>query len=416
VSVGATADFSKDGQRTEGTLPYREYSVLASAVNHPDALNPYRALFNHRMLASLDDEGVALDVVSPRPFAPPAGPYSEYGNIPQTEEWDTYTVHHPRFFYLLPKRCFYGLTGDSFQKRVRRYIEREFAVPEVIHACHIYLDGYGLLEYANDHDLPLFVVAHGAILNSFEERSQGIRERVSATLEGAAGVLCVSDALAEKANAIVPDSKVHTVPIGANPDRYPVDRRGELRRELGFSEDQTVALFIGQLTERKGIPELTEVLPDLDAENTDFVFIGHGGDMEWEIRQALWRSGFSDVHLYTGITSLALRRWLALADLLVLPSRAEGRPTVIYEAMASETAVLASRAGGIPEQVVDGETGVLLPPNEPAALRAHLQELTANPRRLREMGRSGRTRLVDQGWTWDRYARRVRRLHMGALG
>ena len=398
----------KDG-RTES------YTALASAVNHPDAIEPYRALFNHRMLAALDRSGVSLDVVSPRPFAPPVGPHSEYGKLPRVEDWGDYAVHHPRFLYLFPKQLFYGLSGRSFQNRVTDYAEREFDVPDVLHGCHVYLDGYGLLEYSKTKDVPLFSVAHGAILNGFADLPRGVQAKVRDTLDGSRGVLCVSDALAAKAREFVPAKKVHTVPIGANPDRFPVERRNALRRELDIEPDATVALFVGQFSERKGVPELASVLPDLNAEDAEFVFVGHGGDEEWTVRRALWESDFSNEHVYTGVTSMALRRWFALADVLVLPSHAEGRPTVIYEAMASETAVLASRVGGIPEQVADRDTGLLVPPEDPEALAGVLRDAMAEPDRLREMGRTGRERLIERGWTWEGHADRVTELHREAI-
>lgn len=385
--------------------------VLVSAVNHPDAVNPYIGLFNHRIARSLHDGGVSIDVVSPRPFAPPRGPYSEYAMLPDTEDWGDYDVHHPRFWYLLPKRLFYGISGDSFAKRTSAYVEETFEVPDVVQACHIYLDGYGLLPYCRDHDVPLFVVAHGHFMNNYDDLSRGVRRRVDETLDACAKVLCVSDALAEAAAGRVSESKVETVPIGAAPSRYPTDRRSEIRRELGIDPGTTVALFVGEFSERKGIPELAEVLPTLSLPDTEFVFVGHGGAMRWDIQSALAASEFTDRHVYTGVTSLALRRWLTVADLLVLPSRAEGRPTVIYEAMAAETAVLGTEIGGISEQVVDGETGVLVPPRDPDALADALVDLTGDRERLRPLGRRGRDRLVEQGWTWDAYADRVRTLY-----
>lgn len=391
------------------------HSVLASAVNHPDAVNPYIGLFNQRIVQSLMRRGMEVDVVSPRPFAPPVGPHSEFSMLPTVEGWNGYDVHHPRFFYLLPKRFFYGAAGDSFAKRVPRYVERTFDVPDVVHACHIYLDGYGMVDYCERHDVPLFVVSHGHFMNEYDELADDVREKVDETLDAATKVLCVSDALAEKAGERVSRSKVEVVPIGATPSRYPVERRDELREELGIDPDATVALFVGEFCERKGIPELAEILPTLDLPNTEFVFVGHGGDEEWTLRRALSSSPFTARHVYTGITSLALRRWLAVADVLVLPSHAEGRPTVIYEAMAAETAVLSTTVGGVPEQVADGETGVLIPPGDTDRLRDELTSLSADRERLREMGRRGRERLVEQGWTWDDHAERVHRLHREAL-
>jgi glycosyltransferase involved in cell wall biosynthesis len=349
--------------------------------------------------------------VSPRPFAPPIGPKSEYNRLPTVEEWDGYNVHHPRFWYLLPKRLFYGITGDSFAKRVSNYVDETFEIPDVVQACHIYLDGYGLLPYCREHDVPLFVVSHGHFMNNYDSLPRGVRSRVDETLATCSKVLCVSDALADKARSHVSAEKVETVPIGATPSRYPTDQETQLRNELGIDADATVALFVGEFCERKGIPELAAVLPELSLPNTEFVFIGNGGSQRSDLQAALGESDFSGRHVYTGITSLALRRWLTIADLLVLPSRAEGRPTVIYEAMAAETAVLGTDIGGVSEQVVDGETGVLIEPRDTDALADALTSIITDTDRLAELGANGHQRLVNQGWTWDAYAARVRSLY-----
>ena len=391
------------------------YDVIASAVNHPDAVRPYGGLFNHRSLDALARTDTSVRAVSPRPFAPPIGPYSDYASLPEVEDWGSYATHHPRFFYMLPKRFFYGLSGDSFAKRVPKYLERQFDVPDIVHACHIYLDGYGMLPYCREHDLPLFVVSHGALINGFEEHSSSVRSKILETLDEATGVLCVSDALAEKVSRLTDPAKVSTVPIGADPTKFPTDRKAAIREERGISADSTVVLFVGQFTERKGMNELIELLPTLDLPNTEFVFVGHGGDMRDDLRDAVARSQFSTEYIFSGVTNETLREWFAASDPLLLPSHAEGRPTVIYEAMASETAVLASDVGGVGEQVADGETGDLLPAGDVDALEAALASLTADRERLDSMGERGYERLVERGWTWQAHANRVRDLHLEAI-
>lgn len=175
------------------------YRLLASAVNHPDPVSPYRGLFNRRLLEAVSRTNVDLDVVSPRPFAPPVGPYSEYRRIPAVERQNAYVVHHPRFLYALPKAQFYHVSGNSYAKRVPPYVEKHLPRPDVVQAGHIYLDGYGVLPYCRNHDVPLFVVAHGTVLNRFDERSEAVRSKIRETLAGSERVLCVSEALAEKA-------------------------------------------------------------------------------------------------------------------------------------------------------------------------------------------------------------------------
>ncbi len=390
------------------------YSIVATATNHPDAVNPYWGLFNHRILKSLADEDITVDAVSPRPYAPPVGPYSAYSSLPTIEDFGSYTVHHPRFWYLLPKRLLYGISGESYAKRIPQYVEHTFGKPDVVHACHIYPDGYGMLPYVRKHDVPLFVISHGKFLNDFEELPPTVGAKVQETLDAATGVLCVSDALATKARSRTARSKVSTVPIGADPDEFPVDQQARLRRDLEIAPDATVVLFVGEFTERKGISELQTLMPELDLEDTEFVFVGHGGDKESELKQAIDNSDVS-THLYTGVSTNALHEWFAVADLFLLPSHAEGRPTVIYEAMASQTAVLASTVGGIPEQVADGKTGVLVPPGDIETLESALVSLTENRDRLQQMGKAGLRRLRRKRWTWADHAKRIKELHMAAL-
>jgi glycosyltransferase involved in cell wall biosynthesis len=81
------------------------------------------------------------------------------------------------------------------------------------------------------------------------------------------------------------------------------------------------------------------------------------------------------------------------ADVLLVPSMAEGLPNAAIEAAASGCAVLGSRVGGIPEAVVDGITGLLLPPGDPAAWSAALQALADDPESARIMGRRGRAHV-----------------------
>ncbi len=388
------------------------YSIIAGAINHPDPLNPYRGLFNHRSLRSLSEAGTDVSVVSPRPHAPPVGPYAEFASIPKTESWGPYIAHYPRFWYLLPKRLLYAVSGRSYAKRIPRYVERTFEVPDVIHACHIYPDGYGLLPYARRHDVPLFVVSHGKLLNDFDTLPPGVAKKVESTLEAATGVFCVSDALQQKAKQLTDPRKVRTVPIGADPASFPVDTREQIRRELGIAPETTLVLFVGQFTDRKGIPEICELLRRTEIDNIEFAFIGHGGTQREKLQKALESSAYSAEHLYTGVSSETLQRWYAAADLLLLPSHAEGRPTVIYEAMASETAVLASAVGGVPEQVDDGITGALVPPGDVDALVETLESTVADHEALARMGRRGLDRLQSEGWTWADHADRVQEIHM----
>lgn len=388
------------------------YRAVVSAVNHPDPYNPYMSLFNFRSIRALGTEGVELDVVSPRPIAPPVGPYSEFSKIPAQYDYGSHRVHYPRFAYLLPQKLFkYTLSARSLETRLPAYLEANFATPDVCHAGHIHYDGYALVPYCEEHDLPLTVMGRGKILNNYDDLSVVSRRKIDRTLAYADRVLCVSDSLATIARGITDESKVSVLANGAEPSRYPTDRESAIRRELDISPETTVVLFCGGYTQRKGIHEIAEAVDDIPHENVQLVFVGHYGDLRNELIAALERSPHESYRVLSGIPPLALRRWFAVADVFMLPSHAEGRPNTVYEAMASGTAVVGSAVSGIPEQVVDGETGLLIPPGNPDALAGAVTTLVEEPALCERMGERGRERLVEEGWTWDAHGRRLAAVH-----
>jgi glycosyltransferase involved in cell wall biosynthesis len=106
---------------------------------------------------------------------------------------------------------------------------------------------------------------------------------------------------------------------------------------------------------------------------------------------------------------------LAGLDVLVQPSRADNLPLSILEAMASGLPVIGTRTGGIPELVIDGETGLLVEPERPEELAAALDSLAADPERRAELGRRGRER-VQEHFSADGIARRTVALYEELCG
>ena len=98
----------------------------------------------------------------------------------------------------------------------------------------------------------------------------------------------------------------------------------------------------------------------------------------------------------------------------VCPSVYEPFGLINLEAMACGTAVVASRVGGIPEVVVDGETGVLVPPGEPEALAAAVSALCGDPERAARFGAAGRRR-VEAEFSWERIAERTLAVYRDAI-
>lgn len=153
-------------------------------------------------------------------------------------------------------------------------------------------------------------------------------------------------------------------------------------------------LFVGRLRIRKGVEVLLEALRGIRP--VELRIAGNG-----EHRELLERR-VRELELGKAVTFLGncdagrVRRLLAGAAALVVPSIYEGMPLVVLEAMAAGVPVVASAVSGIPEVVVDGETGWLVPPEDPRALGRALEDVLARPLEARRRGEAGRRRVDER--------------------
>jgi glycosyltransferase involved in cell wall biosynthesis len=170
------------------------------------------------------------------------------------------------------------------------------------------------------------------------------------------------------------------------PNAVDVDAIPQARRD----GDPPLVVAVGRLAEPKDALTLVRALAAVPGRAFGALLVGDGPDrpaVEAEVR----RLGLRDVLTLTG-TRDDVPALLAQADVFALSSRSEGAPLSILEAMAAGLPVVASRVGGVPELVVDGETGLLVPPGDPAALAAALGRLVADAGLRDRLGAAGRQR------------------------
>ncbi len=250
--------------------------------------------------------------------------------------------------------------------------------------------------------VPILVSIHSPARH---ETTHRIRNRVNSALERCLtaltnGYIAVSDDLRREMQAAgVRADLITVVRNGIDVERHGRGRRELLRRELGVGGDEPVVGTIALLRPRKGVEVLLGAVEQLVRlhPKSRFVVCGGGEDSAYVDELLRLRDALS---LGDRVRFLGFRRdvpyVLAGLDVFVLPSLfGEGLPMVVLEAMAAGKPVVATRVGGIGEAIVDGETGLLVPPGDPAALAAALAELLTNPDRIRSMGRQGQTRARD---------------------
>jgi glycosyltransferase involved in cell wall biosynthesis len=167
------------------------------------------------------------------------------------------------------------------------------------------------------------------------------------------------------------------------------------RQALGLGPETPLLLTVARMTAQKGHDLLLAAAPRIlvDYPQACLGWVGEGPERSRLERRAHELGVAGAVHFLGHRDDVPAL--MAAADLFVLPSRFEGHPLVVLEAMACGLAVVGTRVCGLDEAVVDGETGLLVEPDQTDALAAAVVALLSSPARRRRMGRAGR-RLVRQ--------------------
>jgi len=184
-----------------------------------------------------------------------------------------------------------------------------------------------------------------------------------------------------------------------------------VRAELGLGQREALVVSVGRLSREKAHMHLIEAARLMRDGRVDahFVLIGDGVERH-RLAAAANAAGLSErVHFMGHRAKVAAL--LREADAFALPSLTEGLPNAVMEAMAMGLPVVATAVGGVPELVVDGETGMLVAPASPRALAEALSELLrAAPHERQRMGEAGRERVACH-FGFDAQSRRLEALY-----
>ncbi len=305
------------------------------------------------------------------------------------------------------------------------------AVCDVLHSHTWYADLAGHVG-ALLHGVPHVLTTHSLEPHrpwKAEQLGGGYRvsswvERVA--VEGAAAVIAVSEGMRRDVLEVYPEvdaARVHVVHNGIDPHVYaPVAETDVLERH-GVDPAVPYAVFVGRITRQKGLAHLLRAAADLPGQLVLCAGAPDTAEIAAETERLVEqlrarRSGV--VWIRDMLPKASVVQLLSHATVFVCPSVYEPLGIVNLEAMACGTAVVASAVGGIPEVVVDGGTGLLVPYDErdPAAfeagLAARVGELLGDPARAARMGAAGRERAVTS-FGWDAIAVRTREVYERAL-
>ena len=356
--------------------------ILTVTTFFPNPTEPHRTIFVKNLVMAMR-EYCAVIVVAPVSFFPPISKLRNWftkEKIPTREFYDGLEVLHPRFLAIPKANWWLGLGYFlGIVRQIYRLKQQHDAC--VIHVHCAFPDAVGVALVARVLRLPYIVTAHGSDINVYANR-QLLGPQIRWALCGASGVIAVSRELSEKILKLTNGKIKHLVCIpcaGFQPDMFYVRNSADCRATLGLSNETKVVVFVGNLVAIKSVETLIDAWAALAAggeiTERDLLVIVGDGPSRADLNQRVQSVGLTQCVRFTGtIPQSDVSNWIAASNVLCLPSRNEGTPNVVVEALASGVPVVATRVGGVPDLVRDGENGYLVNPGLPLMLANALGE------------------------------------------
>jgi phosphatidylinositol alpha-1,6-mannosyltransferase len=212
------------------------------------------------------------------------------------------------------------------------------------------------------------------------------------------------------------DERVRVIPLGTDPARFRPDLDPRKVREAYGLPDGRWLLTVARLVPHKGIDTGIRCLASLTEKNSQLRYLVVGAGSDKARLEALARDlqVMDRVHFLGEVQDKDLPALYNVADLYLAPSRfqaldAEGFGISILEASASGLPVVVGRSGGTADAVREGETGILVDPEDPRSFAAAVRSLLEDDDRAVRMGREGR-RVVETFYNWDRVVGKMREI------
>ena len=373
----------------------------------------------------LGRRGLAVDVFTRR--QEPAGPAIERPwegvRVLQIAAGPQEPTDRRRLFAYLPE----------FVQGLRDIAACEGRAYDILHS-HYWLSGWAALQLRPAWAAPVVHMFHtlGALKSATPAGAQAPEARERSRVE--TDIICEADRIvaatpADREQMVqfygADPQRIRVVPPGVDLELFRPVARAEARRFVGLTDpEERLLLFVGRLDPVKGLNVLFDALCQLlrRLEGHQRICLAVIGGDTPETGEALReeavcldevreRYGLKEMVAFLGSRSQdTLPYYYSAADLCVMPSLYESFGMVALEAMACGTPVVASRVGGLPYVVRDGETGLLVPENDACALADGLYLLLTDQSLRRRLGARGQE--VAQEYCWECVAAQIERLYL----
>lgn len=360
--------------------PHGRLRVLAVTRIFPNRLEPLACPFQRRQFVALS-RYADLTVIAAIPHFPGAGllghrlRVGKLSQLPTSDKIEGVPLLHPRTPYVPRIGPFFSaINAPLYMTGLLPLVPRLWNQFDIVLGAFLFPDAWAAGQLAKLLRLPYVVKAHGTDVN-VTARSPSVQPFIRSTLRGAHSAIAVSRPMLDALVSLgASPNRVKLVPNGVDRQLFRPQDRTQARISLGLPENGKILLFVGRLEREKGLDELVAAFRELTKTSTEDLTLVIVGEGSLEKRLSLQCNGDPNVVLTGARPADEVARYFAAANVLVLPSWAEGTPNVVLEALAAGRPIVATHVGGIPDVVRHDRTGLLVPPRNIEALTSALNE------------------------------------------
>lgn len=249
---------------------------------------------------------------------------------------------------------------------------------------------------SEQYGIPLVVTNFGEIYSHTNYLRKN-EQMVKYVCAGAKKLLAISHHCAQSYKLLSLTPEVQVIPYGVSTEVFsPKNDGGKIRRALGIEKSDKVVLFVGRMIADMGLHTLMEAIRQIVSvsRRVKFLIVGATGDLLPSALQ-LSTSYKKNVFVFSNVPFDELPFYYAASNIVVVPTRGDRAcgSLAALEGMATGRPVIASEVGGIPELVVDGKTGLLIPPEKPNVLKETIINILGDESLLIKMGAYARERV-----------------------
>ena len=382
-------------------------------------------IFTHRQVKGLIQNGAEVNVVQPVLWYP-MSPFHSFHkdwqdqkklNYPAHRIYDGVNVYHPKIKNLKPGKLFRKPYGQRYTEAILNFFRKNKIVldPEndIIYSQWLPEAGY-VQAAAKELGIKSTLILVGDDVLKWPHRSKHEMDFFIKTMEHADARFCVADYLGNEANKLVgrqlPFITVHR---GVNHKVFkPVaaEEKMKLRAAYKLPENKVIILSIGTAIIRKGWLDLFDAMVAMKKTTDNFVLVGvHEVLSELDIQSEVIKRGLQNNFIHLGeVSPQEIHNVYNIADVFCLASHWEGIANCVAEALSTGLPVITTNVCGHPEIIMDGVTGILVPPKQPAILAEKLLLLINDGAKRKSLGESARNFIINE---WGDFAQNAGRLY-----